>query len=128
MSEIFIQYVLILLLVIGLGYLIYLLRDSDINFREDYYGLEYVILGYLSAQEATTENVKKIIRAISDGVQYAESNYRNSENIFKEQEAINKAKETIRSINLKSNIDNDSLKYLTRLAAALLPPTNKVVE
>ena len=128
MSEILIQYVLILLLVSGLGYLVYLLKDNDINFREDYYGLDYIILGSLSAEEATPENVKKIIRIVSDGVQYVEINYKNSANTFKEQEAIVKSKDTISLIGFKSNIDNDSLKYLTRLAAALLPPTNKVEE
>ena len=59
MSEIIIEYVLILSLVSGLGYLVYLLKDNDVNFREDYYGLDYIILGSLSAQEATPENIKK---------------------------------------------------------------------
>ncbi|MGV8982722.1 hypothetical protein [Clostridium sp.] len=126
MSEILIQYVLILLLVAGLGYLVYLLRDNDINFREDYYGLDYVILGSLSAEESTAEITKKILRIISDQVQYVEINYKNSANTFKEQEAIEKSKETISLMNFKSKIDNDSLKYLIRLAVALLPPTNKV--
>ncbi|MBU3190771.1 hypothetical protein K9O30_14890 [Clostridium bowmanii] len=126
MSEILIEYVLILLLVSGLGYLVYLLKDNDVNFREDYYGLEYIILGSLSAEEATPENIKKILRIVSDGVQYVEINYKNSANTVKEQEAIVKSKDAISLIGFKSNIDNDSLKYLTRLAVALLPPTNKL--
>ena len=125
MTEIIIQYTLIVLLVIGLGYLVYLLRDKDIDIKDDYFGLANVILGSLIASEATPENVKKIIRIVSDAVQYVETNYRNSENTVKEEVAIKMAKNASSLLNFQSNIDTESLKYLIRLAAALLPPTNK---
>lgn len=128
MVEIIVQYVLIVLLVTGLGYLVYLLKDKDIDIKDDYFGLAYVILGSLAASEATPENVKKIIRIVSETVHYVETNYKNEENAFKEEEAIKMAKEAISLLNFESNIDDESLKYLIRLAAALLPPTNKVVE
>jgi len=128
MVEIIIQYVLIVLLVTGLGYLVYLLKDKDINIKDDYFGLAYVILGSLADGESTPENVKKIIRSVSDAVQYVEINYKNDENTFKEEEAIKIAKDAISLLNFQSNIDGESLKYLIRLAAALLPPTNKVAE
>jgi hypothetical protein len=128
MIEIVIQYVLILLLVSGLGYLVYLLKDKDINLKEDYFGLAYVILGGLSASESTPENAKRIIRIVSGVVQYIESNYKNSENTYKEEKAINMAKDAIGLLNFQSNIDTESLKYLIRLAAAMLPATNKKIE
>ena len=128
MVEIIIQYVLILLLVTGLGYLVYLLKDKDINIKEDYFGLAYVILGGLSASESTPENVKRIIRIVSGVVQYIEANYKNSENTYKEEKAINMAKDAIGLLNFQSNIDTESLKYLIRLAAAILPATNKKIE
>jgi len=128
MVEIVIQYVLILLLVVGLGYLVYLLKDDDINLREDYFGLAYVILGSLSANEATPENAKRIIRIVSGVVQCVETNYKNSENAFKEEKAISMAKDAIGLLNFQSNIDSESLKYLIRLAAAILPATNKITE
>jgi hypothetical protein len=128
MVEIIIQYVLIVLLVTGLGYLVYLLKDKDINIKDDYFGLAYVILGSLTAGESTPENVKKIIRIVSEAVQYVETNYKNGENTFKEEEAIKVAKDAIALLNFQSNIDDESLKYMIRLAAALLPPTNKTVE
>ncbi len=128
MVEIIIQYVLIVLLVTGLGYLVYLLKDKDINIKDDYFGLSYVILGSLTAGESTPENVKKIIRTVSEAVQYVETNYKNGENTFKEEEAIKVAKDAIALLNFQSNIDDESLKYMIRLAAALLPPTNKTVE
>ena len=125
MTEIIIQYTLIVLLVIGLGYLVYLLRDKDIEIKDDYFGLANVILGSLIASEATPENVKKIIRVVSGAVQYVEANYKNSENTFKEELAIKMAKDASSLLNFQSKIDSESLKYLIRLAAALLPPTNK---
>ena len=125
MVEIIIQYVLILLLVTGLGYLVYLLKDTDVDHIEDYFGLSYVILGCLTANEATPENIKIIIRIISDAVQYVETNYKDSENPLKEEEAIKMAVDAISLLKLKSNVDNESLKYLVRIASALLPPTNR---
>ena len=127
MVEIIIQYVLIVLLVAGLGYLVYLLKDKDLNIKDDYFGLAYIILGSLEAGESTPENVKKIIRIVSGAVEYVETNYKNGENTFKEAEAIKMATDAISLLNFQSNIDEESLKYLVRLAAALLPPTNKIV-
>jgi hypothetical protein len=126
--EIILQYILMLLLVTGLGYLVYLLRDEGINIVDDYFGLAYVILGSLSDGEATVENVKKIIRIISKTVQYVETNYKNSENTFKEVEAIKIAKHAISLLNFKSNIDDESLRYLVRLAATLLPSKTETIE
>lgn len=124
MVEIIIQYMLILLLVIGLGYLVYLLKDNDVNIVDDYYGLNYVILGSLSEGEATAENVKKIIRIISQTVQYVETSYSDRDNKFKEEKAIQMAKNVTNLLCFQSNIDDESIKYLVRLAVALLPPTN----
>ncbi|HEY8890584.1 MAG TPA: hypothetical protein VIM70_10045 [Clostridium sp.] len=127
MVVIILQYVLLVLLVAGLGYLAYLLKDKDINIKDDYFGFDYVILGSLDIVESTTENSKKILRIVSKAVQYVETNYGDSENNFKEEEAIKLVKDSIILLNLKNSIDKESLKYLVRLAAALLPPTNKII-
>ena len=128
MVEIIIQYVLIVLLVTGLGYLVYLLKDKGMNIKDDYFGFAYVILGSLLAIDATPQNAKIIIRIVSTAVRFVETNYKNSENTFKEKEAIRMAKNDIRLLNFQNNIDDESLRYLTRLAAASLPPTNKKIE
>jgi len=128
MVEIIIQYVLIVLLVIGLGYFGYLLKDKETNIKDDYFGFAYVILGSLKTSESKPENAKKILRIVSEAVQYVETNYKNSENTLKEEEAIKIAKEASSLLNLKSDIDNESLKYLIRFAVALLPPTNKIID
>lgn len=127
MVEIIIQYILIVILVIGLGYLAYLLKDKNLNTKDDYFGLANVVLGSLSASEYTPENVKKVIRIISKAVQFVETNYKNNENPLKEKEAIKIAKEGTNLLNFQINVDEESLKYLVRIAAALLPPTNKTV-
>jgi hypothetical protein len=126
--EIIVQYVLIVLLVTGLGYLSYLLKDKGINIKDDYFGFAYVILGSLLTSDATPENAKLIIRIVSAAVKYVEANYKNSENEFKEKEAIKMAKNDIELLSFQENIDDESIRYLTRLAAAALPPTNKVIE
>jgi len=123
--EIIIQYVLIVLLVAGLAYLAYLLKDKDANIKDDYFGFAYIILGSLVSSESTPEIAKMILRIISEAVQYVEINYKNSDNALKEEVAINMAKHSTSLLNIKSNIDIESLKYLVRLAAALLPATNK---
>jgi len=127
MVEIIVQYILVVLLVAGLGYLAYLLKDKDISVKDDYFGFDYVILGSLDTAESTSENSKKILRIVSNAVQYVETNYRNSENTLKEKEAIKLVKDSIIMLNLKNGIDSESLKYLVRLAAVLLPPTNKLI-
>ncbi len=128
MVEIIIQYVLIVLLVTGLGYLAYLLKDKDINIKEDYFGFAYIILGSLTSSQSTPENAKIILRIVSKAVQYVETNYKNSENTLKEEEAIKISKDAASTLDFKNNIDDESLKHLIRLAAALLPPTNKKID
>ncbi|MGK0465793.1 hypothetical protein [Clostridium sp.] len=127
MVEIIIQYILVLLLVIGLGYLVYLLKDNEVNIVDDYFGLHYVILGSLSEGESKTENVKKIVRIISQTVKYVENNYNDKDNKFKEEKAIQMAKNATDLLCFQGNIDDESIKYLVRLAVALLPPTNNTI-
>ncbi|MBU3093282.1 hypothetical protein K2F40_00310 [Clostridium sp. CM028] len=128
MVEIITQYVLIVLLVMGLGYLAYLLKEKGVNIKDDYFGLAYIILDSLTAEESTPENAKKIIRIVSKAVQYVETNYKNSKNTLKEEEALKIVKEGINLLNFHSDVDDESVKYLIRLAAALLPPTNKKID
>jgi len=128
MVEIIIQYILILLLVIGLGYLVYLLKDNDVNIVDDYYGLHYVILGSLSEGEYTAENVKKIIRIIAQTVKYVEINYGDKDNKFKEEKAIQMARNATNLLCFQSNIDDESIKYLIRLAVAISLSTNNTID
>ncbi|WP_125152077.1 hypothetical protein [Clostridium rectalis] len=121
MVSIILQYVLIAFLVVGIGYLVYLLKDKDVSIKDDYFGVAYILLDTLSNDEATPENAKNILRAISTAVNYVESNYKDEDNEIKEEKALKMAKEAINALNLQSSISDDSIRYVIRLAAALLP-------
>ncbi|WP_027625891.1 hypothetical protein [Clostridium lundense] len=125
MPSIILQYVLIVFLVVGIGYLLYLLKDKGITIKDDYFGITLYILNTLTEQDATPENVKKILRAVSKAVNYVESNYKDEPNNIKEIKALEMAKEMINALNLSSPIPDESIIYLIRISAALLPPKNK---
>lgn len=125
MDYIILQYVSIVLLVVGVGYLMYLLKEKESKFNEDYFGITYSVLRTLKDTEITYENVKKILRIISKTVLYIEDNYKNEENKLKEDKALELARETLKELKFKRTIDDDSIRYIIRLSAALLPATNK---
>lgn len=125
MNDIIIQYVLIVLLIVGLSYFVYLLKDKGINIKEDYFGITYTILRTLSDIDATPQNVKKLLRAVSDAVKYVEINFKNEDNDVKEQKALILARETVEGLKFESSIDDESLIYIIRLCAAMMPATNK---
>lgn len=124
MTELIIQYVLIVLLVVGLAYFVFLLKDKDIKISEDYFGIAYTILGFLQINEATSENVKKILRLVSEAVNYVEVNYKDEDNFIKEEKALVLAKEALGSLDFKNKIPDENLRQIIRLSAAFLPPTN----
>lgn len=128
MLEIILQYVLIVLLVVGLGYLIYLFKDKGFSIKEDYFGISYSILSMLAVQEETPENIKKILRVVSEVVSYVEANYKNEENTVKEEKALKLARDAVKALNFKSEVSDDSIIYLIRLACAFLPPTHKSID
>lgn len=125
MEYIILQYVCIVLLVVGVGYLLYLLREKEIKFKEDYFGITYSILRTLTDKEITSENVKKVLRIISKIVLYIEDNYKDEDNKIKEDKALELAREALKELKFKRTIDDDSIRYIIRLAAALLPATNE---
>lgn len=125
MQGIILQYVLIVFLVVGIGYLLYLLKDKGVTIKDDYFGITLSILNTLSEEDATPENIKKILRAVSKAVNYVESNCKNEPNIIKEEKALDMAKEIIIGLNLNSPITEDSIRNIIRLAAAFLPPKDK---
>lgn len=125
MSSIILEYVLIVFLVVGIGYFLYLLKDKGITIKDDYFGITLSILNTLSEEDATHENVKKILRAVSKAVNYVESNYKDEANDVKEQKALDMAQVIIMGLNLNSPITEESIRNLIKLATAFLPPDNK---
>lgn len=127
MAQLVTQYVLIIFLVLGFAYLIYLLNDRGTKIVDDYFGINYYILNTLELGEATTENVKKIIRAVSEAVNYVEANYKDEENSFKEEKALALSRSAINKLNFTSTIEDESIRYIIRMASAFLPPTNRIL-
>ncbi|MCH5138745.1 hypothetical protein JMF89_16325 [Clostridiaceae bacterium UIB06] len=126
MEYIILQYVSIVLLVVGVGYLLYLLKEKESKFNEDYYGITYSILRTHNNKEITSENVKKILRIISKVVLNVEDNYKNDDNKVKEDKALQFTREALKELKFRRTIDDDSIRYIIRISAALLPPTNQV--
>lgn len=125
MLEIIIQYLLVVLLILGLTYVIYVLRDKGVDVKEDYYGTVYTLLTFLTPEEATTENIKMILRTVSKVVNFIETKYRDEENSIKEEKALILTMEAIEELNFEEEIDKETVRYLIRLCTAFMPPTNK---
>ena len=126
MTQLITQYVLIIFLIFGFGYLIYLLKDKDVKGRDDYYGIAYSIFNTLQVKEATTENIKKIIRIIAEAVNYVELNYKDDDNSFKEEKALNLSRTAINALNFSSDITDESIRYIIRLVSVTMPAADKI--
>lgn len=123
MSTLILEYVLIVLLVLGVGYLIYLLKDRGTIIKEDYYGITGSILSMLEDKEAKQENVKNILRQVSKAVNFVELNFKNEDNKLKQEKALEMARNSILELNLNTEIPDESIIYIIRLSTALLIST-----
>jgi hypothetical protein len=124
MTEIIIQYTLIVILVLGIGYLVYFLKEKGVIRNDDYFGITYTILGMLTAKDATPQNVKNILRVVSSAVQFVEVNLKGEENSKKENKALELAKDSLKLLKLNSEISDDSIRFIIRISCALLPSTH----
>lgn len=125
MSTLILEYVLIVLLVLGVGYLIYLLKDRGTIIKEDYYGITGSILSMLEDKEAKQENVKNILRQVSKAVNFVELNFKNEDNKLKQEKALEMARNSILELNLNTEIPDESIIYIIRLSTALLISTQE---
>lgn len=121
MGEMIFQYVLIVILILGLGYLIYLIKDRGTELFEDYFGLTYAILNTLQSDESTKENIKAILRVVSQIVSYVEIEFLNMDNLDKEEIALKICREAIQHYGFESPIDDNSIRYLIRISSAMSP-------
>ena len=119
MTELIIQYVLIVLMVLGIAYFIYFLREKGIIRDDDYYGITYTILAQLENHEASKENVKRILRQVASVVKFVETTFVEDEDKIKEEKALAMAREAIRELDIQSELGDNSLRYLIRLVCAL---------
>ncbi|MDF2883002.1 MAG: hypothetical protein K0R54_3559 [Clostridiaceae bacterium] len=124
MSTLILEYVLIIMLVLGVGYLLYLLKDRGTIIKEDYYGIAVSIFSVRDDNEWAPQNVKKILREVSKAVNFVELNFKNEDNELKQEKALEMVKGSISALNLKTEIPDESIIYIIRLCTALLPPTH----
>ncbi|KGM97243.1 membrane protein [Clostridium novyi A str. 4552] len=124
MGIIIFQYILLVLLIVGIAYFMYLIREKEEEIKDDYYGITYNLLTFLEEDESTVENAKKILRTVQECVNFVEENFRNESNFEKEEKAISLAKEAIENLNFNREIDEESLTCIVRLATAFMKPTN----
>lgn len=127
MAQILIQYVLVICLVFALFYLVYLLRDKgDIQVEEDYFGITHTILTSLEKEEATPENIKTIIRIITNVVSYVEENYTDVDNNIKENKALILVREDLEALKLKNTISIENTRYLIRLCCGFMSSKSRI--
>lgn len=120
MIEIIIQYILLVAIVLGISYFVYLLRENDTQIKNDYYGITYNILK-LEENESTEENIKNVLRAIGEAVFFVEENFKTDYNDVKEEKALMISRELIENLNLKSTISDNTIKRIIKLICAMLP-------
>lgn len=128
MKEILLQYMLIIFLVIGIGYLLYLLKDRGIELYEDYFGLTYALLNTLQSDERGTQNIKRILRIVGEVVRFIEIEYFNEPNEKKEMEAVKLVHELLEEAGFESPIDEQSIRYIIRISSAMLPCKAEISE
>ncbi|CAM2817459.1 hypothetical protein HAHI6034_04665 [Hathewaya histolytica] len=121
MRAILLQYMLIIFLVIGIGYVFYLIKDKSIELHNDYFGFNYSILNTLKSDECNRSNIKTILKIIGEVVKYIEIEYFNEPNDKKEDEAVKLVYELVKEAGFESPIDDISIRYLIRISVAMLP-------
>ncbi|OPJ60847.1 hypothetical protein [Clostridium oryzae] len=119
MTALILQYVLLVFFILAIAYFIFFLKEKGIIRSNDYYGITYTILYQLENNEASTENVKRILRAVANAVDFVEKNYKTDNNKIKEEKALAYSRELIRDLKLTSEIGDRSLRFIIRLACAL---------
>lgn len=123
MLEIIVQYIILVAIVLGISYFVYLLREKDAKIKEDYYGITANILK-LETDETTEETIKNILRSIGEAVIFVEENFKTDYNDVKEEKALLISKELIENLNLRSTISDKAIKHIIKLICATLPATN----
>ncbi|MCR1933721.1 hypothetical protein ACQX0N_04575 [Clostridium tepidum] len=114
------QYILIVILIIAIGYFLYLIRNKSEDYLENYYGLSDIIINTDYENEKSRENIKIILRTIGTSVYEVEEKFSNEPNEIKEDRALKKAQQLLKEYKFKGKINEDTLRYLIRINCALM--------
>lgn len=113
-------YILLVMLVLGLAYIFYLSREKDIEIKEDYYGLNFNVFNTIKNEEYNKSNIKTILKIVKNSIIYVEENYKFYSNLRKENIALEVSKDNIMKLNLKSKIDDESIRLLIRIGCVFM--------
>ncbi|MBC8061465.1 MAG: hypothetical protein H7Y18_12480 [Clostridiaceae bacterium] len=111
-------------LVVGFVYFFYLIKEKGENIDENYFGITYSILDTLLGKELTYENVKNILRIVSECVYYVESNMKELEDQKKENIALSMIVESTKKLDLRYPLSDNSIRYLIRLSCGFMIKQN----
>ena len=125
MLQTILQYLFIIALVVGVVYFFYLIKEKGENIDENYFGITYSILDTLLGKELTYENVKSILRIVSQSVYYVEINMKEFEDQKKEDIALSMIIESVKKIDLRHPLSDNSIRYLIRLSCGFMITTKK---
>jgi len=115
-------YLFIVALVVGFVYFFYLIKEKGENIDENYFGITYSILDTLLGKELTYENVKCILRIVSDCVYKVEINMKELEDQKKENIALSMIIEAIKKLDLRYPLSDKNIRYLIRLSCGFQHP------
>ena len=114
------EYSLIMLFAIGFVYFLYHIKERNENIDENYFGITYSILDTLLGKELTYENVKNILRIVSETVNYVEINMKELDDQKKEEVALSMIIESVKKLDLRYPLSHNSIRYLIRLACGFM--------
>lgn len=120
MLQTILQYLFIVALVVGFVYFFYIIKEKGENIDKNYFGITYSILDTLLGKELTYENVKGILRIVSESVYYVEINMKELEDQKKENIALSMIIESVKKIDLRYPLSETSIRYLIRLSCGFM--------
>ena len=125
MLQTVLEYLFIVALVVGLVYFFYLIKEKGQNIDENYFGITYSILDTLLGKELTYENVKNILRIVSESVNHVEINMKELEDQKKEDIALSMIIESVKKLDLRHPLSHNNIRYLIRLSCGFMIPNKK---
>lgn len=122
MSEILVQVLIIITVVLGITGIVLIFKKNNIEPKEKVFENIYTILESLQTLGFADEQIKKILRVIMDGVKYVEENFKDSPNNVKENQAFNFIKGQLDILKFDNVLSDDDIRIFIRLSAAFLNP------
>lgn len=120
MLQTILEYLFVIAVVVGFVYFFYRIKEKALDIDENYFGITYSILDTLLGKELTYENVKGILRIVSECVYNVETNNKEAQDQKKEDIALSMIIESVKKINLRHPLSSNSIRYLIRLSCGFM--------